>query len=543
MVNWSSTMKIRNAVVVLMLLGTAVALFPNGASADYDFSVRKNHVDVYIERSGTIGIYYELTFFCSPSGKAIDIVDIGVPNKHYILSSATADLDGVKLKKIRRSEYVHPGIEIHLGGKKITPGTSGTLHFYVECKRVLYQDTEDKTYTSFRFSPTWFSPKFARGKTDLQVSFHFPAGVTPDETKWHQKEFDAHSLDDEKRIVFTWINASASPSKQYTYGISFPKKYVEPGAIVTKKAVRRRSVFKTIENIFPLLFGFFMVFFVAMIGVVASLTQKRRLMKYMPPSLAIEGVGIKRGLTAVEAAILLEKPLDRVCTMILFGLLKKDALRVAKAKPLRLEVLEKNKEKLREYESLFLAAVDKKGRVPETKLRKVITSLIKGTNEKMKGFSRRDTREYYRSIVNKAWEQVASSETEEVASEVLDREMEWLIADERYEQRMKEALGDRVVIVPVWYPGYRTGAAAGAPGPGISVPSLPGSEFANSVVQSVEGFAHGLVSKVESFTGGITKVTNPPPAKSGSSWSSGGSGCACACACAGCACACAGGGR
>ena len=537
-------MKIRNAVVVLLFLGMAFALFPNGSSADYDFTVEKNYVNVIIERSGTIGIYYELTFSCSPSGKAIDIVDIGVPNKHYILSSATADLDGAKLTKIRRSEYVHPGIEVHLLGKKITPGTSGTLHFYVECKRVLYQDTEDKTYTSFRFSPTWFSPKFARGKTDLQVSFHFPKGVTPDETKWHQKEFDAHSLDDEGRIVFTWKNGSASPSRQYTYGVSFPKKYVEPGAIVTKKAVkrragRRRSVFGVIGAFFPFLIPLIFI----TIGVAASLTQKRRLMKYMPPSLSIEGVGIKRGLTAVEAAILMEKPLDKVCTMILFGLLKKDALKVSKAKPLRLEVLEKDKEKLREYESLFLAAINKKGRVSETKMRKVITSLIKGANEKMKGFSRRDTREYYRSIVNKAWEQVASSETQEVASEVLDREMEWLIADERYEQRMKDALGDRVVAIPLWYPGYRTGIPAGAPGPGLSVPSLPGSEFANSVIQSVEGFAHGLVSKVESFTGAITKVTNPPPVKSGSSWSSGGSGCACACACAGCACACAGGGR
>ena len=536
-------MRVRNVVLVLLFLGMAVALFPNGSSAEYDFTVEKNYVDIIIERSGTIGIYYELTFTCTPSGKAIDIVDIGVPNKHYVLSSATADLDGTKLTKIRRSEYVHPGIEVHLGGKTITPGTSGTLHFYVECKRVLYQDTEDKGYASFRFSPTWFSPKFARGKTDLQVSFHFPEGVTPDETKWHQKEFDAHSLDDKGRIVFTWMNGSASPSRQYTYGISFPKKYVASNAIVKKKAVRRRSAFRTIGNFMPLLFGLFMGFFAVMITVLAAITQKRRLMKYLPPSLSIEGVGIKRGLTAVEAAILLEKPLDKVCTMILFGLLRKNAVGVAKAKPLRLEILDKDKEGLHEYESLFLAAVDKKGRVPETRLRKAVASLIKSINEKMKGFSRRDTREYYRSIVNKAWEQVASSETQEVASEVLDREMEWLIADGRYEERMKEALGDRVVVVPMWYPGYRTGAPAGVQGPGLSVPSLPGSEFANSVANSVEGFAHGLVSKVESFTGAITKVTNPPPVKSGSSWSSGGSGCACACACAGCACACAGGGR
>ena len=51
--------------------------------------------------------------------------------------------------------------------------------------------------------------------------------------------------------------------------------------------------------------------------------KKRRKMEYLPPALAVEGTGVKRGLTAVEAAILLEAPLNKVMTMILFGLVKK----------------------------------------------------------------------------------------------------------------------------------------------------------------------------------------------------------------------------
>ena len=50
-------------------------------------------------------------------------------------------------------------------------------------------------------------------------------------------------------------------------------------------------------------------------------------MQYMPPKIAIEGHGIKRGLTAVEAAILMEQPLDKVMTMILFGVVKKECSR------------------------------------------------------------------------------------------------------------------------------------------------------------------------------------------------------------------------
>ncbi|MFQ5905822.1 MAG: hypothetical protein ACE5JA_04540 [bacterium] len=529
----------RNSVLfAILFVGLALALLPQQVGADYVFSVDKNHVDVYIQSSGIVGIYYELTFSCSPSGDPIDVIDIGLPNRHYILKSAEADLDGTELTRIRRSEYVDPGVEAHLGGKKIRPGSSGTLHFYIECGQVLYQDTEDASFASFRFSPTWFGSRFTRGTTDLRVSFHFPKGVKPDETKWHQRPFDSHSRDEEDRIVFTWVNHSASPSRQYTYGVSFAKKYVEPGAIV-KRVTRRKHGRGMLERSVPLLFGLFFAVFATVLVVVASHTQKRRLMRYMPPCLAIEGVGVKRGLTAVEAAVLLEKPLDKVCAMILFGLLRKDVIKVVKARPLRVEVLDRDREGLREYESTFLAAIDKKGRVAETKLRRVITALIKGTNQKMKGFSRRDSRDYYRSIVNKAWEQVASSEAPEVASEVLDRELEWLMIDGEYDRKMRDTLGARRVVVPVWFPGYGTSAPSGIPA--ISVPSLPGSDFANSVVKSVESFAHGLVSKVESFTANVTRTTNPPAT---GSWSgSGGSGCACACACAGCACACAGGGR
>ena len=44
--------------------------------------------------------------------------------------------------------------------------------------------------------------------------------------------------------------------------------------------------------------------------------------------------GIKRGLTAVESAILLEQPMDKILTMILFAVIKKGAATVTKRDPL-----------------------------------------------------------------------------------------------------------------------------------------------------------------------------------------------------------------
>ena len=63
-------------------------------------------------------------------------------------------------------------------------------------------------------------------------------------------------------------------------------------------------------------------------------------MQYLPPKISIEGHGIKRGLTAVEAAIVMEQPMDKVLTMILFGVIKKSAASVKSREPLDVEVTE-----------------------------------------------------------------------------------------------------------------------------------------------------------------------------------------------------------
>ncbi len=79
-------------------------------------------------------------------------------------------------------------------------------------------------------------------------------------------------------------------------------------------------------------------------------------MAYLPPKMKIEGHGIKRGLTAVEAAILMEQPMDKIMTMILFGTLKKEAAVVTQQEPLKLEVVDPLPEKLHPYEVEFLEA-------------------------------------------------------------------------------------------------------------------------------------------------------------------------------------------
>jgi len=281
-------------------------------------------------------------------------------------------------------------------------------------------------------------------------------------------------------------------------------------------------------------------------------------MEYLPPSMKVEGVGIKRGLTAVEAAILLETPLNKVMTMILFGLLKKGAVTVLNDNPLKIRPNQPLPEGLQAYETAFIEAIKSDGTLSQKKLRDMTVALIKEVNNKMKGFSRKETVAYYKDIVNRAWQQVESAETPEVKSQRFDENMEWTMLDEHFDRRTQQTFSTGPVFVPLWMGYHRPMArayniptpSASRPSGGtsmgrIQLPQLPGSSFAAGIVGGITGTASRIVGNLTGFTSSVTEVTNPEPktSSSGRRYGGGGHSCACACACAGCACACAGGGR
>jgi len=285
-------------------------------------------------------------------------------------------------------------------------------------------------------------------------------------------------------------------------------------------------------------------------------SDKRRRMRYLPPKISIEGHGIKRGLTAVEAAILLEQPLDKVLTMILFGVIKKEAAEVVTRDPLQIKATDPLPSDLNEYEVKFLNAFKEKELARQRMLQEMVVDLIKSVSEKMKGFSRKETIEYYQNITAKAWQQVEAENTPEVRSKKFDEVMEWTMLDRDYGERTHDVFRNQPVFIPMWWgrydPSYGRSSSlprvspSSMPSASPSLPHLPGSDFAASVVNGVQGFSSKVVGNINDFTNKVTQKTNPVPVSTSSGRSSSGrsgGGCACACACAGCACACAGGGR
>ena len=560
---------------MLALCILTMVVVPVARAQEYLFSLDRNISRVMINADGSADIEYWLTFTCASGAHPIDIVDVGMPNDTYRLNTAQAwfsagagEGDEVALSDIRVSEYVKPGVEIHLDQYTIQPGQQGTVHLRINVARMVYPDTEDESYASTEFAPHYYDAENVIGNTYLEIQIAFPLGVTPDETRYHDQEFDEVDVYND-RIVFIWVYPEARGSETHQHGVSFPRSYVEEVYSAPVVVGGGRASSFDWSNLFGC--GCFGAVALLMGGsvVLSAVQNNKRKMKYLPPTMSVEGVGIKRGLTAVEAAIVLEKPLNKILTMIMFGLVKKRALVVLEEDPLRLEKVDPLPElKWREYEQGFLAAIKADGRLDEKALQKTVVELIKSVNQKMKGFSRKETVTYYKSIVDRAWEQLSAEATPEVKSQHFDQSLEWMMMDDQFEERAERTFRTGPVILPPWWAYYRpwvpqvrgAGQSAGpstAPassrggtsgGRQISLPTLPGAAFASTIVGGMERTAGSIVNRIESFTGGVTRTTNPPPVRTSSGSSStsnrsGGCACACACACAGCACACAGGGR
>lgn len=554
----------KRVLSILFLIVLLASLSGSALAQGYYFRVPKLDINVYWNEDGTTAIDYVFTFI-NDSSDPIEYVDLGLPNGSVDESNISADVDGTPIYYISKSEFQgegSDGVAIGLGSYSIPGGQTGTVHIYVaRIDNVVYPDSDDDNYASAVFKNPYFISSVIHGTTDLRVTFHFPPSVQPEEPRWHASPegFPAEpgvGFDEEGRIVYVWRNTEAYLWTQYEFGASFPKQYIPDSTIV------RPNPFAWVKNISAeLLFSICCFGSIILMIVSGSLSERRRKMKYLPPKISIEGHGIKRGLTAVEAAILLEQPLDKVLTMILFGVIKKGAAEVVRRDPLEVKVISPLPDDLYAYEKDFLGAFQEKAAsVRQKKLESAVVALVKSISEKMKGFSRAETAEYYKSITKRAWEQVEAANTPEIKSQKFDEVMEWTMLDRNYDDRTRDVFRTQPVFVPTWWgrfdpvssprPSASPISSSKPSSGGTSLPNLPGSDFAASMVNGVQSFSAGVVGNITNFTSRVTNVTNPIP-KSTSTYkggsrgggSSGGRSCACACACAGCACACAGGGR
>jgi hypothetical protein len=176
--------------------------------------------------------------------------------------------------------------------------------------------------------------------------------------------------------------------------------------------------------------------------------------------------------------------------------------------------------------------------------------------QKLQGYSRKDTMDYYRKIAAQAWTQVEQAGTVDLAANAYDEQLLWLMLDPNQRTHTETVFRDKVITPnPLWFwwwYGYTTYHPHPTYSPNVNVPSqsgpppqIPGADFANNIATAVEGTSNSIVVNLEKFANAI--VPPPPkvshePANKGADCVCACHACACACACVSCACACAGGG-
>jgi hypothetical protein len=600
-------------LVILLVVGA----IPTWAQ-NYRFYVPSLKMNVYIQPDASARIAYDITFRNALGAHVIDVVDVGMPHARYNFATMKAAINGAPLTDIRRSEYVKPGVEVHLRGYSINPGAEGTFHFEFTMPDMVFQDTTRADYASFRITPTWFGEQFVLGSTDIDIAVHMLPDIKPEELLYQNVPFTSKAIFQD-RAVAIW-QTKGPLTGPYLVGISFPKRGMERVVKMTKFGLllkwfkENKDVRVVAGIIFIAAFAFvffrfsgrtgcsvFVVLLAALIylfvisptahliafpvlgGLFAlnewSLSKRKK--TYLPPFAEIEAGRIKRGLTAPEAAVLLELPLNKVLTLVLFGLLKKGVLKQVKDVPLTVNIHEtftpdpsnieaaKNPIKFRrtvaqekgivihDYEEAFIAALEANRfkPVPEIDFGAPMRILIEGVISRMKGFDPEITRSYYRSIIRKAMAQASAIGDIPEKDKTIDRNLEWILINDNY---------PTVLSSPGYHyrPGWGWSTSSPAPKPGI--PSGPGGKTTlGDVTASFAGWTENTMNNVASAIsprslqlssaqrgvvnlGGFDKVTGDvfqALAESASSGGGGGGGCACACAGCACACACAGGGR
>jgi hypothetical protein len=513
----------------------SVAFNPNNVTA-IQYRIDQEWVTLWINDDASIELHYNITITYESSAEGY--ISLGLPTRDFNTVSVK-DLSGNNLnwKDISGGSYY--GIEVDLG-HSMGPGEGGTVLLIstFPAPSIIQPDEMNPGYLGLQFMPTYFED--ARVE-DLRLAIVPPNGVTKENIKTSE---DAYYTTVDGEFAVYWERNNLPPNTKLVFGVSVPEQYITipPPAPPTGPDI-----------------WFYLSIFLGIVGIfIVIILLRKRKEVYQKPKIKIEALGPARSLTAVEAAVVVGLKPVRVLTMVLFSLLLKRFIKIKEIEPLiKVEKLlnqsEEPKQHPRYYEIDFLRAIGPNGSLNERRLAGTYISLRENVDKKMRGYARKDTVNYYKSIVNTAWNQVKQASTPQLAEETLEKNLEWLLLDEKYGQRFKEAFPPHILFMPrpnwYWYGPHfssKTTTTPTGPSTAVEVKPIPAQEFADKIVTGIEEAAGGLVKNVEDFTKRLippkVSTQSSRPIRHKSRCVCACANCACACACVSCACACAGGG-
>jgi len=537
---------VRKTCFLASILALTFLLMALGAvnAQNIVYSIDHEYAQIFINQDGTIDLTYNITL--TVTSGVIHGFYVGQPKSDFTPGQAL-DQFGNTLAVSSASSGSDYRVDVTLN-QPLTAGDSIWFTVATNVAGMISNDTQNPGNLGMQFAPQWTDIPI----NDVRVQIVLPPGATTSDVMTAQNFYNSTAIVEGRLAVF-WQIPVLQANQQYFVGVSFPAKYMP------NYNPPQSSGFGDLAGILPLI----ALPIIAVILVIAVVGVARKT-KYSSPKVSMETLGIRRGLTAVEASYLLDLKPTQIVTEILYSLFQKRAVWATETKPaLKLQVLPPYENKtggaenpLRYYEIDFLNSLKADGTLDEEKLAHTVMSLRDTTDKKLQGYSRKDTVDYYRKIVDQAWTQVQQAGTEQLASNAYDEQLLWLILDPNQKTKTETIFQNRVFQPdPLWFwwwygyttyhphPTYQPNVQA--PAQSGKPPAIPGAEFANNIATSVEKTSNSIVGNLEKFANSI--VPPPPnashePAHHKADCVCACATCACACACVSCACACAGGG-
>jgi hypothetical protein len=546
-------------LILTALFLLVIPFFVSFASAQgVTYSVTQEWTRVEINPDRSINIFYNITFSYL-SGSPQGILTLGMPKAGYQIQTVE-DHTGNTLT-YQTSADTNYGIDINLN-KPIILNQPINFIVYATAPDMIYQDDTNPGNVGMQFYPSTF--QYSTGTANLRLQITLPTGIQTNQTKYPTGlPFDNVFVTEENRTAVYWERPTWPAEQTFTAGVSFPEGYVSPAPSQPPSGTDLPDI--------AIIFG--ILGFLAVAGAIVAVFIALSKVTYVKPQISVEALGANRTLTAVEAGLVLGQKPVRVLTMILYGLILKRQVTVTQTEPiLKLQKTPKPEDAIptgptppgatpitpRYYEIDYLSAIKPDGTLNEKTLAQTYQGLTSTVNQKLRGYSREDTAKYYTSIVNAAWKQVTNAGTPELKGDALNTNIDWLLSDQKFDTQFKTIFPPGTIITPNpawwWYwsiPRTPTSPSRPTPYPSTPTPSipskpfsLPGQDFANTVVLSLQSASNNMVKNIQDFANQLVPFQPPPNSQSvhKESCVCACHSCACACACVSCACACAGGG-
>ncbi len=379
--------KAQFTMVLMLAVALAVSALSVVSAQSLSYTVDHEWAQVFINQDGTVDLTYNITVTVTQG--TMHGFYVGQPKADFSFNPSQAAVDqyGNALQVTDASSGGDYRVDVTLN-QPLTAGNSIWFMVTTNVAGMISNDTQNPGNLGMQFIPQWISDTPIN---DVRVQIVLPPGVTVSDVKTTENYYNGTSTVNGDLAVY-WEKLSIAAGEQFMVGVSFPASFMP-----NYNPAAPSSGFGDLGSFLPLI----VLFIVAVIILVVVVNVVRK-SSYTSPKVSMETLGIKRGLTAVEASYLLDMKPPQIVTEILYSLLQKRAVWTQETKPsLKLRILPPYESKtgtkdnpLRYYEIDFLHSLKPDGSLDEEKLAHTIMFLRDTVEQKMQGFSRKDTVDY-----------------------------------------------------------------------------------------------------------------------------------------------------